>query len=106
MDRLQKNQMDFINLRLGTFIHFNSATVQFQEGSMKDWEWEYENTDDPRRFPFAEKDWNPRGLDCRQWAQIAKSAACKTDVVAEFLSAFREEGIKAGLSVYEYRLYG
>ena len=29
MDRLQKNQMDFINLRLGTFIHFNSATVQF-----------------------------------------------------------------------------
>lgn len=73
---------------------------------MKDWEWEYENTDDPRRFPFAEKDWNPRGLDCRQWAQIAKSAACKTDVVAEFLSAFREEGIKAGLSVYEYRLYG
>lgn len=127
MDRLQKNQIDFINLRLGTFIHFNSATVQFQEGSMKDWEWEYENTDDPRRFPFAEKDWNPRGLDCRQWAQIAKSAgcrfaaltakhhegfalwptaysehsvknaACKTDVVAEFLSAFREEGIRAGL---------
>ena len=44
MDRLQKNQMNFINLRLGTFIHFNSATVQFQEGSVKDWEWEYENT--------------------------------------------------------------
>lgn len=127
MDRLQKNQMNFINLRLGTFIHFNSATVQFQEGSVKDWEWEYENTESPRRFPFAEKDWNPEELDCAQWAEIAKSAgcrfaaltakhhegfalwptnysehsvknaSCKADIVAEFLKAFRREGIQAGL---------
>lgn len=26
MDRLTELQMKFVNLRLGTFIHFNSAT--------------------------------------------------------------------------------
>lgn len=127
MNRLEQNQRDFINLRLGTFIHFNSATVQFQEGDVKDWEWEYENTEEVRRYPFAEKDWKPEELDCAQWAEIAKSAgctfaaltakhhegfalwptkysshsvknaSCKTDIVAEFLDAFRKEGIQAGL---------
>lgn len=120
-------QKDFINLRFGTFIHFNSATFQFNKGEITDWEYGHENGGEPRRFPFCEKDWNPTDLDCRQWAAIAKSAGCRyaalttkhhegfalwptaysehcvrnasltTDVVAEYLSAFREAGIEAGL---------
>ena len=34
MNRLETNQMKFINLRLGTFIHFNSATIQFQNSEI------------------------------------------------------------------------
>lgn len=127
MNQLQKNQLDFINLRFGTFIHFNSATVQFHTGEMKDWEWGHENEGTPREFPFSPADWNPTELDCKQWARSAKeagcrfaaltakhhegfalwptaysehcvrNATCKTDVVAEFLQAFREEGIQTGL---------
>lgn len=127
MNRLQKNQLDFINLRLGTFIHFNSATVQFQDSEIIDWEFDHENNEAPRRWPFDEKLWNPSEMDCRQWAAVAKSAgchfaalttkhhegfalwpsaysehcvknaACKADVVKEFLEAFRNAGIKAGL---------
>ncbi len=127
MKNLLQLQKDFINLRLGTFIHFNSATFQFHTGEIEDWEFEHENGGKPRRFPFDEKDWNPTQLDCVQWAKIAKSAgvrfaafttkhhegfaawptkysehcvrnaANKTDVVAEYLNAFRAEGIKAGL---------
>lgn len=127
MNRLEKNQLDFINLRLGTFIHFNSATVQFHSSEIIDWEFDHENGDEPRLYPFDEKDWNPGELDCGQWAAVAKSAgcrfaalttkhhegfalwptvysehcvrnaACKRDVVREFLEAFRREGIAAGL---------
>ena len=127
MDRLQENQKKFIDLRFGTFIHFNSATVQFPEGDVVDWEYDCENGGQPRRFPFSEKDWNPVHLDCAQWARAAKSAGCRfaalttkhhegfdlwpsaytehsvknasirTDVVAQYLDAFRREGIEAGL---------
>lgn len=127
MDRLLENQKKFIDLRLGTFIHFNSATVQFHDSEVIDWEFDYENFGEPRRYPFHEKDWNPTQLDCRQWAAIAKSAGCRfsaltakhhegfdlwpsawtshcvknaalqTDIVAEYLEAFRGEGIVAGL---------
>lgn len=127
MSTLLENQMKFINLRLGTFIHFNSATFQFHDGEISDWEYEHENGGKPRLHPFAEKDWNPEKLDCAQWAKIAKSAGCrfaamttkhhegfdlwpsaytehsvkngtcKTDVVAAYLEAFRKEGIAAGL---------
>lgn len=127
MNRLEKNQLNFINLRLGTFIHFNSATVQFHSSEIIDWEFDHENGDEPRLYPFDEKDWNPGELDCGQWAAVAKSAgcrfaalttkhhegfalwptaysehcvrnaACKRDVVREFLEAFRREGIAAGL---------
>ena len=120
-------QKDFINLRLGSFIHFNSATFQFHTGDIEDWEFMHENGDQPRLYPFDEKDWNPARLDCDQWAGIAKAAGfrfmfytakhhegfctwptqytkhCvrnatnKTDVVAEYLRAFRAVGIKAGL---------
>lgn len=127
MNHLQELQRNFINLRLGTFIHFNSATVQFNEGEIMDWEFGHENYGEPRRFPFSEKAWNPTDLDCAQWAAAAKSAGCRfaalttkhhegfalwptaysehcvknasctTDVVAAYLDAFRKEGIVAGL---------
>lgn len=127
MDHLKELQKNFINLRFGTFIHFNSATVQFQSGEMMDWEYDHENSGAPRLYPFSEKDWNPVELDCAQWAAAAKSAgcrfaalttkhhegfalwptaysehcvrnaACTTDVVAAYLDAFRKEGIVAGL---------
>lgn len=128
MTKLEQLQRDFINLRLGTFIHFNSATAQFHNSKeIIDWEYDHENGNQPRRYPFNEADWNPTELDCKGWAKAAKAAGCrfaalttkhhegfclwpsaytehcvkngtnKTDVVAEYLKAFREEGIVAGL---------
>ncbi len=127
MNTLTDLQKHFINLRLGTFIHFNSATFQFNRGEIEDWEFGHENNGEPRRYPFPEKDWNPADLDCGQWACIAQSAGCRfaalttkhhegfalwptaysdhcvrnaanrTDVVAEYLKAFRKAGIEAGL---------
>lgn len=127
MNKLQQLQKNFINLWFGTFIHFNSATMQFHSGEIVDWEYDHENGSEPRKFPFDPADWNPDDLDCKQWAAIAKSAGCRfaalttkhhegfalwptaysdhcvknspcrTDVVAEYLAAFREAGIQAGL---------
>ncbi len=127
MNNLVELQREFINLRLGTFIHWNSATVQFHNSDVIDWEYGVENGGNVRQFQFTEADWNPKALDCRRWAEITKSAGCrfailtakhhegfalwdskysehcvrnatnKTDVVFEFLTAFREAGIKAGL---------
>lgn len=126
MNRLQELQQNFINLRLGTFIHFNSATVQFQEGEIKDWAFDHENEGTPRLYSFNEKDWNPTKSDCTQWAaaksagcrfaalttkhhegfalwptayseHCAKNASCTTDVVAAYLDAFRKESIVAVL---------
>ena len=124
---LIQQQKRFINLRLGTFIHFNSATFQFNQGPIKDWEYECENLGEPRKYPFFPKDWNPTALDCTGWAKTAKAAGCRfaaltakhhegfalwasaytdhcvknatiqTDVVAEYLKAFRAEGIETGL---------
>lgn len=127
MHSLENLQKEFINLRLGTFIHFNSATMQFHTGDISDWEYDHENGGKPRLYPFDEKDWNPQNLDCAQWAAAAKSGGIrfaaltakhhegfalwpteysehcvkngtnKTDVVAAYLKAFREAGIAAGL---------
>ena len=127
MNHLEQLQKDFIDLRFGTFIHFNSATVQFHDHETIDWEFDCENGPQPRQYPFSPAAWDPDRLDCRQWASIAKSAGCRfaaltakhhegfalwptawsehcvrnagrtTDVVAEYLSAFREAGIAAGL---------
>ncbi len=128
MDHLCALQRDFINLRLGTFIHWNSAAVQFHANpDIIDWEFDLENGEEPRRYPFPESDWAPRAPDCDRWAQIAKSAGCRfavltakhhegfalwpskfgnhsvaqatvrTDIVAEFLRAFRAAGLQAGL---------
>ena len=128
MDHLCALQRDFINLRLGTFIHWNSAAVQFHANpDIIDWEFDLENGGEPRRYPFPESDWAPRAPDCDRWAQIAKSAGCRfavltakhhegfalwpsefgnhsvaqatvrTDIVSEFLRAFRAAGLQAGL---------
>ncbi len=128
MERLLKNQKRFIDLRLGTFIHFNSATFQFNScEDVIDWEYDCENFGKTRKYPFNESDWNPTCLDCEEWAKTAKAAGCKfaaltakhhegfalwhtkyseysvkngnckTDVVKEYLKAFRNEGITAGL---------
>ncbi|MCC3371523.1 alpha-L-fucosidase [Cohnella sp. REN36] len=124
---LVQRQRWFVNQRFGMFIHFNSATVQFADKEMKDWEYDHENHDAPRLYPFDPKDWQPDRLDCAQWAQAAKSAGMKfsaltakhhegfslwptrftehcvrnatiqTDVVAAYLDAFRREEIDAGL---------
>ena len=127
MSRLTDLQMRFVNLRFGTFIHFNSGTAQFYKGDTGDWEYGVENFGEKRRFPFDPKDWAPKHIDCARWAKVAKSAGCrfaaltakhhegfanwptafsehsvknatnKTDVVAAYLEAFRAEGIEAGL---------
>ena len=79
MTQLEALQKKFINLRFGTFIHFNSATFQFHNNpDIIDWEYDHENGDLPRQFPFDEKDFNPTAPDyCKQWAKIAKSAGCQ-----------------------------
>lgn len=127
MNRLEKLQKDFVDMRFGSFIHFGSASVQFPDSEVEDWEYGVENGGEPRRYPFRESDWNPVNLDCGAWARTIKSAGCrfaaltakhhegfclwpsaftdhcvknaavKTDVVAAYLSACRAEGIVAGL---------
>lgn len=124
---LIEKQKWFVNLRLGMFIHFNSATFQFNSGDIMDWEFDYENNGAERKFPFSPSSWNPEKLDCKQWTKSAKAMGAKfaaltskhhegfclwptdttehcirngqskTDVVREYLEAFRSEGIIAGL---------
>lgn len=78
MTNLEKNQMDFINLRFGTFIHFNSASVQFHATpDMADWEFGCENGGNPRKYPFNEKDFAPQVNDTDTWARMAKAAGCR-----------------------------
>ncbi len=117
---LMELKRDFLDLRFGMFIHFNSATYEFRS-SGGDWGGEgYVST-------FQPQSWNPNQLDCAQWAKAAKSAGMTfavlttkhhdgfnlwdsayteydvgsgkdtTDVVAEFVTACREEGIQPGL---------
>ncbi len=106
---LAQLQQEFIDLRFGLFIHFNMPTF-----STDDWP-------DPQ-MPAAA--FNPTRLDCRQWAEAAKSAhmayGCltakhhsgfciwdtqstdynvmnsplKRDVVKEYVEAFRAAGLK------------
>ena len=74
MDKLIELQKDFVNERLGTFIHWNSAAAQFHDSKdIIDWEYGVENGGDTRQYPFNEADWNPRHLDCKKWAKIAQA---------------------------------
>lgn len=112
-DSLAKLQQKFLDLRFGMFIHYNIPTYCEQ-----DWA-------DPELPPSV---FNPKRLDCNQWATVAKSAnmqyGCLTtkhhsgfciwdtettdynvmnsplrrDVVKEYVDAFR----KADLNVMLY----
>ena len=105
-------QQKFVDLRFGMFIHYNIPTYMDQ-----DWP-------DPEASPAI---FNPKKLDCDQWAKAAKSAnmtyGClttkhhsgfaiwdtkttdynvmnsplKRDVVKEFVTAFRKNGLKVML---------
>ena len=128
MTNLERNQLEFINLRFGTFIHFNSASVQFHASKdIIDWEFDHENGEEARKYPFDPKKWNPTALDTDVWAKMAKAAGCRfaalttkhhegfalwhtkagahsvanatdtRDVVKLYLDSFRREGIVAGL---------
>jgi alpha-L-fucosidase len=109
---LKKNQQQFVDLRFGMFIHFNIGTFQDE-----DWA-------DPDASPAL---FNPTKLDCDQWAKAAKSAnmsyGCltakhhsgfciwdtkttdydvmssplKRDVVKEYVTAFRNNGLRVML---------
>lgn len=109
---LQERQQDFVDLRFGLFIHYNIPTYMDQ-----DWA-------DPEASPAI---FNPKKLDCNQWAKAAKSAnmsyGCLTtkhhsgfaiwntkttsynvmnsplqrDVVKEYTDAFRANGLKVML---------
>lgn len=78
MTHLEQLQKKFVDLRFGSFIHFNSATAQFCNNSeVEDWEYGVENGGAPRKYPFKESDWNPTNLDCALWAKTMKSAGCR-----------------------------
>ncbi len=109
---LTKLQQDFVDLRFGMFIHFNIPTFMDE-----DWA-------DPDASPAL---FNPTQLDCKQWAQAARSAKMsygalttkhhsgfciwdtkttdynvmksplKRDVVKEYTDAFRSNGLKVML---------
>ncbi|MDR2121459.1 MAG: alpha-L-fucosidase [Tannerella sp.] len=109
---LRELQQDFVDLKFGMFIHFNIPTF-----ANHDWP-------DPDADPGI---FNPVKLDCRRWAEAAKSAemryGCLTakhhsgfciwdtkttdygvmsspfrrDVVREYVDAFRSEGLKVML---------
>lgn len=111
---------DFLDLRFGMFLHFNSSTYEFADIGG---DWAGEN----RNSTFDPKDWNPSAIDCSAWAKAAKSAgmtfavlttkhhdgfnlwdsaytdydvgsaAYQEDVVKLFTDACREEGIRPGL---------
>ena len=111
-DSLHTLQQQFVDLRLGMFIHFNIPTFMDQ-----DWA-------DPDASPAI---FDPKKLDCSQWARAAKAAnmsyGClttkhhsgfciwdthttdynvmnsplKRDVVREYVNAFRAQGLKTCL---------
>ncbi len=55
----KQNVINFLNLKFGMFIHYNMGTFHAEQ-------WAY---------PFHDpKDFKPSELDCKQWAQAAKSA--------------------------------
>ncbi|MBS1606427.1 MAG: alpha-L-fucosidase [Bacteroidetes bacterium] len=109
---LHRLQQQFVDLRFGMFIHYNIPTYMDQDWADPD--------ASPRLF-------DPKRLDCRQWAKAARSAnmsyGClttkhhsgfciwdtkttdynvmnsplKRDVVREYVNAFRAEGLKTFL---------
>ena len=126
---LPELQSDLMNLRFGMFIHFSPTTyLDVPDQLVPDHAPPQQGKDgvkgtaddlNPGLF-------NPKKLDCGQWADAAKSAGmtyavltakhhdgfclwpskysdytvaqgCKLDVVREFTDAFRKRGLKVGL---------
>ena len=57
MTNLEQNQLNFINLRFGTFIHFNSASVQFHSTEdIADWEFDHENGGEEERIMLEKQE--------------------------------------------------
>ena len=113
---------DFLDLRFGMFIHFNSATYEFASGG--DWGG---SSGESHVSAFNPASWNPSKLDCSKWAELAKSAGMtfavlttkhhdgfnlwdsaytdydigsapnQTDVIKAYTNACREAGIAPGL---------
>lgn len=110
--QMAETQQKFLDLRFGMFIHYNIPTY-----SEHDWA-------DPQLSPSV---FNPKQLDCNQWAEVAKSAnmqyGCLTtkhhsgfciwdtettdydvmssplrrDVVKEYVDAFRKKNLRVML---------
>lgn len=60
MDHLCALQRDFINLRLGTFIHWNSAAVQFHANpDIIDWEFDLETAESRAVIPSPNQTGRP-----------------------------------------------
>lgn len=74
---LIERQKGFVNLRLGQFIRFNSATQQFYKTTINDWEDDHANKGVPRKDPFNPQDWKPSELDCALWANASKAMGAK-----------------------------
>ncbi len=78
MSKITEIANNLADLKLGQFIHFSSATVQFASNKkVVDWEYGYENRGEERKYPFDPKDWNPTELDCDQWAEASINLGAK-----------------------------
>ena len=123
--QLPNLQLDFVNTRYQAYFHYNMCTFK----NLNEEEHFGRSTGKEPVSMFA-----PTGLDCDQWAQVCKdarmeggwlttkhhggfclwdskfttydvgSARDKTDVVGEFVKAFRKAGLKVGLyySILDY----
>ena len=122
-------QRELVNLRFGMFIHFNPCTFLDPADRLQ---WDHSPPRQGKDGILGTADdlspglFNPKKLDCGQWADAAKSAGMtfgvlttkhhdgfclwpskysdytvaqgfKRDVVREFTDAFRKRGLKVGL---------
>lgn len=78
----------FRQMRLGMFIHFNSATFQFCRNEAQDWAYGVTDNRDPAYQFFSPSDFTAHAVDFDQWADVALSAGCKFTV----LTAKHHEG--------------
>ena len=126
---LSELQRDLVNLRFGMFIHLSPATyLDLPEQLQSDHAPPRQGKDGiaGTADDLSPALFNPKNLDCGQWADAAKSAGmtfavlttkhhdgfclwpsqystytvaqgCQRDVVREFTEAFRRRGLKVGL---------
>jgi len=122
---LAELQLEFVNTRYQAYFHYNMCTFKNLNS---------EEHHGRSRGTEPVEMWAPTGLDCFQWAEMCKdarmeggwlttkhhggfclwdsqytdydvaSSEVKTDVVREFVDAFREAGLKVGMyySILDY----